>query len=134
MNSRTISFKMDWKTAVEILLAALEDGTGDGKRAARKEVRRMAEILDSSTAEDEGQAQRTSLYEVIADHTDHGTAAYGVTFTDAATAEEYAETMRRLGYTVGPWPEYTTEPSLAAALDSARRFFEDDRIPQEVMP
>jgi len=49
--TRTITFRPTWSEAVEIYLAALENGTGDGKAAARQEVRRMAEILDSLAEE-----------------------------------------------------------------------------------
>jgi hypothetical protein len=44
---RTI--KMDpptWQYAVEIYILAIENGTAEGKEAAKAEIRRMARILD----------------------------------------------------------------------------------------
>lgn len=43
---RTISIVPTWSAAVEVYLAALEDGTETGKDAARQEFRRMARLLD----------------------------------------------------------------------------------------
>lgn len=40
------TIKLNWKAAVEICIAALEDGTPEGKEMARKELRDMARKLD----------------------------------------------------------------------------------------
>lgn len=49
--SRYIDMTPTWPQAVEILIAALEDGTDTGKAAARAEFRRMAQILDQLNRE-----------------------------------------------------------------------------------
>jgi hypothetical protein len=48
--TRTIQMKMTWETAVEIYIAALENGTEKGKDAAREEFRHMARMLDAQNA------------------------------------------------------------------------------------
>lgn len=42
----TIRLEMNWSGAAGIIAAALENGTGAGKRAAREELARMAELAD----------------------------------------------------------------------------------------
>jgi hypothetical protein len=42
----TIELTPTWQGVLPILLAALEDGTKEGKRIAREELRRMAEAAD----------------------------------------------------------------------------------------
>ena len=42
----TIRLEMNWSAAAGIIAAALENGTGEGKRAARAELARMAELAD----------------------------------------------------------------------------------------
>jgi hypothetical protein len=53
--TRTISLRMNWGTAAQIIAAALENGTAEGREAARAELFRMAEILDQLTSEREAQ-------------------------------------------------------------------------------
>ena len=45
--TQTIDITPNWATAIEILIAALEDGTEQGKAAAREELRRVARMLDA---------------------------------------------------------------------------------------
>jgi hypothetical protein len=45
--SRVISLEMTWTHAAHIIAAALENGTGEGKRLARAELFRMAAALDT---------------------------------------------------------------------------------------
>lgn len=47
---RTVSIEMNWKAAAGIIAAALENGTGEGRRAARAELARMAELADKYAA------------------------------------------------------------------------------------
>lgn len=44
--TRYIDMTPTWAVAVEIYIAALENGTEKGKQAAREEIRRMARMLD----------------------------------------------------------------------------------------
>lgn len=44
--AETIRLEMNWKAAAGIIGAALENGTGEGRRAARVELARMAELAD----------------------------------------------------------------------------------------
>lgn len=44
---RTIDMTPTWVFAVEIYIAALENGSEKGKQAAREELRRMAKMLDA---------------------------------------------------------------------------------------
>jgi hypothetical protein len=48
---RTIKMEMTWTAAAQIIAAALENGTGEGREAARAELMRMALILDSAKRE-----------------------------------------------------------------------------------
>lgn len=45
---RTIDMTPTWVFAVEIYIAALENGSEKGKQAAREELRRMAKMLDGA--------------------------------------------------------------------------------------
>lgn len=47
---RTIAIEMSWKGAAGIIGAALENGTGEGRRAARVELARMADLADRFAA------------------------------------------------------------------------------------
>lgn len=126
---RTIQMDMTWKIAAQIIAAALENGTGTGRDAARAELFRMADLLDElHSAQQTGQ---TDLFEVIASDPESRKAAYGVTFTDEATATAYAERLEHCGYAIDPFPAYQPEPSLAAALASAGRHFKDPRLNAE---
>lgn len=53
MSADKIDITPTWPQAVEILIAALENGTETGQAAARAELRRMAQILDSIANETE---------------------------------------------------------------------------------
>lgn len=74
------------------------------------------------------QPEATSLYEVIASHAGGKGYPFGMTFTDQGTASAYADRMNALGYSAEVSPEFKTETTLAAALESARRHFEDPAI------
>jgi hypothetical protein len=125
---RTIQMDMTWSYAAKIIAAALENGTGKGRDAARAELFRMAELLDQLRDQQTGQ---TDLYEVIASDPESRKAAYGVTFTDEATATAYADRLENCGYAIDPFPAYQPEPSLAAALASAGSHFQDPRLNAE---
>ena len=43
----TIDLTLTWQGVLPILIAALEDGTEEGKKIAREELRRMAKAADS---------------------------------------------------------------------------------------
>jgi hypothetical protein len=43
---RTIDLAPSWQEVLPILLAAVEDGTAEGRKIARKELARMAEAAD----------------------------------------------------------------------------------------
>lgn len=45
--TETIEYHMTWSAAAQIIAAALENGTGAGRDAARAELFRMASILDA---------------------------------------------------------------------------------------
>lgn len=53
-HSNSIEIRPTWIGNTEILLAALEAGTFEGKRQARAEIRRMARLLDELHAVDAG--------------------------------------------------------------------------------
>jgi len=136
--SRTIEMEMNWKTAAEIYMAALEGGTGEGWKAARAEIRRMAEMLDAMREQEaepakaapagEATGDSVELVEVIAHHPDDESNAFGMTFHAVTTAMAYARHMRRAGYRADVSPAFYTEPTTEAALESAARFFEDQAI------
>lgn len=54
---RTISLRMTWKAAAQIIAAALEHGTDEGRSAARAELFRMAAILDQQNADADAAAE-----------------------------------------------------------------------------
>lgn len=130
MTSRMIQMDMTWTGAAQIIAAALENGTGEGRAAARQELHRMAGILDRLRAADGDphSAAPVDLFEVIADHPEHGPAAFGQTFNDQATADAYTRHLQRHGYNADRSPAFETVATLAAALDSARDYFSDDRL------
>jgi len=43
---RTVDLTPTWRAAAQIIAAALENGTGEGKEMARAELFRMGELLD----------------------------------------------------------------------------------------
>ena len=43
-----LTINMKWKRAAELALFALENGTDEGKRLAREEIMRMADVADFS--------------------------------------------------------------------------------------
>lgn len=44
--TETIDCTPTWAWAAKVYILALENGTGEGKDSARKEIMRMAELLD----------------------------------------------------------------------------------------
>ena len=42
----TMTIEMKWKSAARMCIAALENGTDEGKRIAREEIMRMADVAD----------------------------------------------------------------------------------------
>lgn len=129
---RTIQMDMTWKIAAQIIAAALENGTGTGRDAARAELFRMADLLDelhsAQQADRKEASSAATLYEVITSNPESRQAAFGVTFTNEATATAYAERMEHHGYAADPFPAYSPEPSIAAALQSAANHFKDPRL------
>jgi putative hemolysin len=121
----TISFEMTWQTAVEILIAALEDGTGEGKKAARKEVRRMAEILDHLKNRDAA-TPAIGRWDVICNNPTG--IAFGVTFGDEDQAGTYADRMAAAGYEVDRLPAFEAETSAEGALIAAAEVFADPSL------
>lgn len=74
------------------------------------------------------QPEATSLFEVIADHPTSRAGAFGMTFTNEGTADEYARRMNAAGYNAEVSPEFLTEATLEAALQSAAEHFADQEI------
>ncbi len=68
----------------------------------------------------------TTLYEVIT--TDKAGRAYGITFSDPATARAYTAIMAANGYDVDPSPPFNAETSLSYALKDAANFYEDSAL------
>lgn len=48
MAADVISITMDWKQAARLIAVALENGTDEGKRLAREELLRMADVADTA--------------------------------------------------------------------------------------
>ena len=48
MAHEILTVEMKWKQAARIAIAALESGTTEGKRLAREELMRMADVADLS--------------------------------------------------------------------------------------
>lgn len=67
-----------------------------------------------------------TLFEVIAIRRDGQ--AVGVTFTDEAQADKFADLMQTLGYDVDPYPEYEPAPNAQAGLKIAAAIFGDERL------
>jgi hypothetical protein len=76
------------------------------------------------------QLEAVSLFEVIADHPTSRAGAFGMTFTEEKTAAEYTRRMNAAGYNAEVSPEFLTEATLEAALESAQAHFRDPRITQ----
>lgn len=72
------------------------------------------------------------LIDVITDHPGHEE-AYGVTFTDPATASAYADRMQASGYGVVIL-KYDTALTLDDALTAARNYFGDPRLTVATTP
>lgn len=117
---RTISFEMTWRGAAQIIAAALENGTGEGRNAARAELFRMAEILDQLKAE-QADAAPVPLWEVIT--TTSTGQSFGQTFHSETIASDYAAAMETAGYQVDDWPTFETQTSLKTALTHAAEFY-----------
>lgn len=119
--TRTIDMTPTWPQAARIIAAALENGTGAGREAARAELFRMADILDQLH-----QAPAPALFEVI---TSRAGRAFGQTFNNEADATAYADAMRAAGYAVDPFPAFEAV-SLADALDIAADHYGDASLTQ----
>lgn len=118
MTRRFIDVTPTWRTAAQIIAAALENGTDAGREAARAELSRMADMLDALKAE---QQNGTALWEVI---TEASTGQpFGQTFGHQENAEAYAAAMRAAGYRAEVSPEFGTQPSFDAAMRSAAEFY-----------
>jgi hypothetical protein len=48
--TETVDITPSWGFAAQVIAAALEDGTAEGKRLAREELFRMAKALDAQNA------------------------------------------------------------------------------------
>lgn len=46
MPDEILTVEMKWKESARIILVALENGTAEGKRMAREELMRMADVAD----------------------------------------------------------------------------------------
>jgi hypothetical protein len=75
----------------------------------------------------------TALYEVIAHREGLPKHAYGVTFTDEGTATAYAERLKAMGYAAEVSPEFTTQPTLKAALEEASDYFNDKALKNQAI-
>lgn len=129
MTTRSIKIDMDWRTAAQIIAAALENGTDKGRDAARAELFRMAAILDDlQTQAPEADARAVHLWEVIAQPADGTLPPFGQTFADEAQAAGYARAMRRAGYRADRSPVFATQPSIAAAINEAALYFGDKAL------
>lgn len=69
-----------------------------------------------------------TLTEVICDHPERGSSAFGVTFADRAAACRYARLMRRAGYGAQVSPDFDAEASVETALASAAAYFEHPQL------
>lgn len=69
-----------------------------------------------------------ALSEVICSHASRGSSAFGLTFADAAAADQFARHMRRAGYAADVSPEFLTEASVAAAVASAAAYFDHPEL------
>ena len=56
---RTVNLAPTWRAAMSIYIAALENGTGAGREAARAELMRVADILDQQNADAHQQEPQT---------------------------------------------------------------------------
>jgi hypothetical protein len=119
---KRISLIPTWQEAATIIAAALENGTGKGRDMARAELFRMASILDDL------KTSETELFEVIAKSANGP--AFGVTFTEKATADSYAERLTSRGYEIDPYPAYTAQTDLGQALAQAAEISGDEGLTQ----
>lgn len=127
--SRYIEMQMTWTVAAQIIAAALENGTGEGREAARSELFRMAKILDNLRPEQlAGEPDIANVWEVIAEPKNGEQPPFGQTFFDEAQAARYARAMRRAGYSADLSPAFTAMPTSEAALKQAAIFYDDTRL------
>lgn len=122
---RTINIRPTWQEAMQILIAALEHGTGEGRDAARKELHRAAGILDALAAD---RADRLDVFDVIANHPDGS--AYGITFSNQQAANEYARRMIAAGYEDCAVLPITARETSAAGIAEAADYFGDASLRQ----
>jgi len=125
--SRTIDMQMTWRIAASIMAAALENGTGTGRDAARAELMRMADLLDQLNQQPD---EPPTLWDVIASDPESRTPAFGQAFSTEAEATAYADRLERLGYAADA-PLENAAVSLADGLAHAAAHFDDARIQQE---
>ena len=125
--TRTIPLVPTWRVAVQILTTALENGTETGKDAARTELSRMADILDSLREQD---AEPATLWDVIASDPERRAPAFGQAFSTEAEAKAYAERLEHHGYAADA-PLENAPVSLADALTHAADHFGDGRLTAE---
>ena len=116
--TRTIALTPTWAEAMTIYCAALENGTGEGRAAARQELARVAEILDTLA---EQLTVPRYVFEVIAGKP--GSTPYGVTFTSEPAARAYANRLDAHGYEVDAVAEVTLTATTAEGLADAAGFF-----------
>jgi len=58
--ANTIDITPSWSQAAEILILALENGTEDGKKIARTELRNMARVADLYVKSTESSSEKQS--------------------------------------------------------------------------
>lgn len=155
---RTIDLTPTWPEAARIIAAALENGTGQGRDAARSELFRMAQIIEHLTgqlkAAEDDLATATerlrqlcdpypvdeNLFALDSDRSQPahvfdvlatskaGGSPYGVSFTSQTAAIAYSAIMEGAGYTVEEIGDYIAKPTAAEGLADAAEFFGDPAI------
>jgi len=120
--TETITMEMTWTTAAQIIAAALENGTSEGRQAARAELFRMARILDELNAQKHGETDASvARFDVIAGPWSDRP-ALGQTFATEKEADAYAEAMRGNGIEAEALPAFDAV-TLTEALELAADHF-----------
>lgn len=121
---RKIDLTPTWAEAMTIYALALENGTGEGRAAARKELARVAEILDQLNSQPT--TGTTELYEVLASKA--GGTPFGVTFTTQEAADAYTDRLTAAGYNAEGTCAFDAHAEAGPALASAADYFSDPSL------
>jgi len=116
---QTIDLTPTWAEAMTILCAALENGTGEGRDAARRELARVAGMLDELA---DNLGVPLQAFDVIAGRETEGD--FNATFTTDAAAHDYAERMRAHGFAVGAVAKIELHTTAESGMADAARFFD----------